>query len=519
MRVVQRFVLALAATTAIVIALAQEEPVIIFPNELLFVLDLTDVTDRTDFENTLQGVLDNNGYQLLDELPDSLLERVGAAQDGLLYPLGGPAGAARDFGLCRGDLGRVIFDPADKGALGDDPVQDLEIILDLLATLEDAAVQAGQEAPVLHIDPQPGICTEAGVQPGNEEIDVALAAIEVPLEGFSGDGATIAIIDTGIGEPAVVPLDISNIPVNIVDEIDLFAGDTVAEDIYLYDFIEDHVIGTPLAGAPYTDVYAAGLALLAADPSENTGHGTVLAALASRVAPEVAIIDIRVCDELGFCRGSDVVKGICYALGTAGGNPENPLVLNLSLSAPYQEFEEQDYLDTGLTGSDLDKLRSLTGSALRRVLETTLPRDHIAVAASGGNSAQPELRMPSAFDLNGGVGPTLDGLVPTAALVDIGESDWIPDPENTWGTHILLGAPGTFLRPAGDPEAGYSGSSYSTALMSGALAVLLPRGVAATDAEACLLNTAQPVPDPQGQQNNVNMIGLQRAMADCGVGP
>lgn len=191
------------------------------------------------------------------------------------------------------------------------------------------------------------------------------------------------------------------------------------------------------------------------------GHGTQVASLVLRVAPEAQIMPVRVCDSQGVCRASRVIQGICYALGGP-----RPLVLNLSLGG-----------DT-----PVEALEGL----LRRALA-----EGVGVVAAGGNQGpRGPAHYPAAFDL--------PGLLAVGALDARFQG---PAAFSTWGPYLDLLAPGEGLacRGPGGKEAVCRGSSFAAPWVAGALALLMEErpGLPPRAYEELLKSWAKPLPYPE----------------------
>lgn len=145
-----------------------------------------------------------------------------------------------------------------------------------------AGLQA--EPVVLHADPKSEWGLGTAVQP---LLLNGAAWLHSQQPGLSGDGITIAVLDTGVFATA-------ELAGRLLPQFPEYGGD---------------VFGV-------------------------SGHGTAAAVLAAGsslgVAGGAAVLPLQVCDETGACQASDVVAGVCQALRQV--DPvEDGLVLNLSL--------------------------------------------------------------------------------------------------------------------------------------------------------------------------------------------
>jgi subtilisin family serine protease len=129
------------------------------------------------------------------------------------------------------------------------------------------------------------------------------------LRVTSGNGVTVAIVDTGIDldHPAL-------------------AGHLMAG----YDFVDDDTLPDDVAdgldndGDGYVD--------------EGAGHGTHVAGIVAQVAPEATLMPVRVLDSDGVGSYFDSVAGIVYAV------EQGAQVINLSLSGP----NDNDFLQAAV---------------------------------------------------------------------------------------------------------------------------------------------------------------------------
>jgi hypothetical protein len=296
-----------------------------------------------------------------------------------------------------------------------------------------------------------------------------------------GNGTIIAILDTGVSTDQGDVGDLANVISGF--RVDLINVDDIPQDDY-----EDYMNGS----------------------SMNKGHGTPIALTAHMVAPAAEILPIRVCNGDGQCPMSSVAIGICYAVNVAAQSEgSKSLVMNMSFSSLVREgFNPKDTL--------LYKL-------LNQVIS---PR--VLVATEVGNKGLDLTpRYPAAFSNEG-----LDGLLSTSALEPYGQGSWqyVPAYYSTRGTYIDVAALGSNLfvgqHIVGDNNyrSGYSGSSFATPWVAGALALIQEANAARSPAkpltaweiEYCLKSTAQPPMPPVISQLEVGsgMINIAGAV-DC----
>lgn len=250
--------------------------------------------------------------------------------------------------------------------------------------------------------------------------------------------------------------------------------------------------------------------------SINVGHGTPIAHIAHTVAPKAELLPIRVCDEEGSCTAARVALGICYAVNVAAirtaEDPQNKknLIINMSLS--------------GTAEAGFDPMKTWLFGLLKHVIE----HDGVLVAAEVGNRGlDPNPRYPAAFTNSG-----LSGLVSVSGLETYGTS-FAPAYYSTRGNYIDVAALGSDIyvgqHIAGDPsyQDGYSGNSFATPWVAGALALMLDaneirststnpnvKPLTFWEMEYCLQVTTQPpMPSVFAQQEvGAGMINMYEAV-------
>lgn len=223
-------------------------------------------------------------------------------------------------------------------------------------------------------------------------------------------------------------------------------------------------------------------------PGFGWGHGTHIAGIVARMAPDATILPVRVLDADG--RGNTFT--LAYAIEWAAEQGAD--VINLSLGA----------------------------EAGSRVLSDTIAavqaQGVIVVAAAGNDGRNTPVQYPAAFDGVIGVA-AVDALNRRASFSNYGE--WVD-----------LAAPGVGITSTvpfstGTGYASWSGTSMATGFVSGAAALLLaqgdaqppaagsPVGPAYTPAEvvALLAGTATPLPGSGvgGVLNTARLVGLTHA--------
>lgn len=163
---------------------------------------------------------------------------------------------------------------------------------------------------------------------------------------------------------------------------------------------------------------------------EQYAHGTFVASLVLAVAPDVQILPIRVLDADGRGTASGIASGIVYAVQHGAD------VINLSVRVPPGAF---------VVGDAIAYARS----------------QGVQVVAAAGNSGSPDVAPPSQVQ---------DAIVVTAV-----DADDVKPGFASHGSLVDLSAPGVDLSgsyPASPGTAVWSGTSFSTALVTGACALL-----------------------------------------------
>lgn len=188
---------------------------------------------------------------------------------------------------------------------------------------------------------------------------------------------------------------------------------------------------------------------------EGLGHATYVAGLIRLVAPDVAIVPIRVLDEEGRGTAFSLANGLMAALASGAD------IVNLSL---------------GMT---------VSAQVVDRALAEANAAGMIVVAAAGNRDREP-VDYPGSFESALTVAAVDDGFVKSAF--------------SSYGDAVDVSAPGVSLLSAHVDE-GYSrssGTSFSAPLLTGAIALLLERYPALTpvDVVALVRSSAQPDGSP-----------------------
>lgn len=178
---------------------------------------------------------------------------------------------------------------------------------------------------------------------------------------------------------------------------------------------------------------------------EMAGHGTFVAGLASRVAPQARIMPLRVLDSDGQGRAFVLAEALDYAVQHGAD------VVNLSLGTPAYSL------------------------ALERALERANAQGVVVVAAAGNNAADLELYPAAGYKVISVTALDLDGRKAGFA---------------NYGSLVDLAAPGVdLLGPVNGGYALWSGTSMAAPLVAGEAALLMgltPGRDKADDVVACL---------------------------------
>ena len=329
-------------------------------------------------------------------------------------PLGGP-------GLCAGSL-------AEGSYSGSTP--SFETILEQL----DASAARHPDL-ILSVNPRTTSSTGADAllsdmtpMKGADEVGAPRAA----SRGLTGQGTLIAVLDTGVGQTAagLAPFGTRLLPGQ--------------------QFTAASQENGQLAKISGDDYSVAGVVV---------GHGTQVASLAAGalygVAQGADVLPVKVCDLAGRCRVSDVVRGVCWAMGRAEAQTRlGRLILNLSLGGDTGDFER-------------DVLRAVLRQA------GTLG---VQIAASAGNDWDDYLNQPiyearqylAALDV---AGLTAVGAVQKLASDPAHLRTSLYSVRGAW---VDLLAPGTLVwasGPKGQGSSANQGTSFAAPLVAGGLAL------------------------------------------------
>lgn len=239
-------------------------------------------------------------------------------------------------------------------------------------------------------------------QPGMSRIRVPQAQ-----QYATGSGVTVAVLDSGID--ALHPMLAANV-----------AGGG-------WNFVDDNA-----------DVRDIGDGI---DSNNNeiidelVGHGTLVAGLIVRVAPDAMILPIKVMDSDGLTTTFTLVSGIYHAIG------QGAAIINISM------------------GTTVDTIM------LSEAVSAAFDADVLIVASAGNEDTNSPVRFPAGYEHGGLLSVT------STNNVDV-RADF-----SNFGEHVSVTAPGVLLTST-VPGGGYgraSGTSFSAPLAAGGAALLMER--------------------------------------------
>lgn len=341
-------------------------------------------------------------------------------------PLGGASGP------CEGRLARVARDPAQLTT----PLA----VGALLERLEEAGGERVVDVDgTLGIDPITGYDADPGLlaspSPDTKPINARSVVKVRPGSNYTGAGITIAVVDTGVKN---------------LSGLTLRSGGA--------DFV------SPDAPDPLLDEYTRGGVVV--------GHGTAAAVLAAHatygIAPGAGVLPIKSCDKDGKCRLEAVIRGICHAVAYAEKNPQERLVLNLSLGSDTPSEIVYIILKDALMKRGVKGISVVAAAgndwAIRSTKRGVL---HHFPASFGGNRGLSVRREP------GRSMTVLKGLFSVGAVGDYSGTLRVSGFSGQ-GDFVDLVAPGErvlSLSPAGSLGE-YTGTSFAAPVVSGAVAVI-----------------------------------------------
>lgn len=271
---------------------------------------------------------------------------------------------------------------------------------------------------------------------------------DIHAGGYNGNGAIIAVLDTGVTPTA-----------ELGDR--LLPGKQFSAAGESADVTDDYTFN-PNPPSPLT--------------TKNLilGHGTLVASMAAGtqygVAPGAEVLPVKVCDKDGFCRASDVIRGICWAMNKADKRGKlNKLILNLSLGGDTGDYQ---------------------GDILKLVLQDAIRRGVNVVASAGNdwrfydrNSVTPPRSYPAAYNLDGlmavGASQTYKAVGSQQIHTNVA---WY----SNRGAWVDIIAPGTFIEGIdvnGQAENRNIGTSFAAPQVAGALALWQQKFPTATPAQ------------------------------------
>ena len=202
---------------------------------------------------------------------------------------------------------------------------------------------------------------------------------------------------------------------------------------------------------------------------EAYGHGTMVAGLVGLVAPDAEIVPIRVLNDDGLGRASDIVHGLLHAIELGVD------VINMSFGSPYQIHSIAD------------------------MLAVAWNQGIVMVAGAGNENRAQDPYFPAA-DPHCFMVTSVDSMDVKADFAD-------------YGPEVLVSAPGVGLRstyPRGRWGIG-SGNSFATALVSGEVAIV--QGLIHEepgDLEHRVLEAVEPIDELAGNHPYREQLGSGR---------
>lgn len=224
------------------------------------------------------------------------------------------------------------------------------------------------------------------------------------------------------------------------------------------------------------------------DTQDDDLHGTPVAVLAagseSGVAREASVLPVKVC-EGGVCYSSDIIRGMCWAVDNAPDGPD-ALVMNLSLGGEAPSEIIESILDAAIDSG-------------------------VVVAAAGGNDEErgASSHYPAAHNFS--------GLMAVASVEQDEAGGWVPTDFSTRGNYIDIAAPGVGFDLPG-VASDLSGTSYSTPLVSGTMAVLRGANPNLSPAmiQGCIEAGAQDLSDSSDAVGE-GLLDVAGALEACGL--
>jgi thermitase len=186
------------------------------------------------------------------------------------------------------------------------------------------------------------------------------------------------------------------------------------------------------------------------------GHGTMVAGLVHLVAPTSSILPLKAFQSNGTGNLSNIVQAIYYAVN----NGANVINMSFSLTTPSP------------------MLQAAIGYA---------SSNGVISVASAGNNGEPLVVYPAA--LNGVIG-----------IASTNAADQRSSFSNYGVPSVFMAAPGEALITSypGNQWAGVWGTSFSTALVTGATSLLLQSGASSFSGVEAALSNGQPLDPSQG---------------------
>lgn len=229
---------------------------------------------------------------------------------------------------------------------------------------------------------------------------------------------------------------------------------------------------------------------IAGHPYDMSDHGLFVAGIIHSIAPQANLHVVQVLNKYGVGTTESFIHGLRRALDAP---TTGPVIINCSLTFPIPNGPNQ--ANTGNVGAWTREEIERMGWFTEWICDL-LRQQKVLVVAAGGNersgngSNRPGARFPAAFDNVIGVAAlgVDDAPASYASMADSSLAEGIAtfggdtDPGDTPMLGLYLGSfpdpddPQTRLAPSSNGLGYWSGSSFATAVISGALALLRGKG-------------------------------------------
>lgn len=254
-----------------------------------------------------------------------------------------------------------------------------------------------------------------------------------------------------------------------------------------------------------------------ATPSDRVGHGTHVVSDILSAAPDAGIVAVKVMDEDGRGRPSDIVKGLQWVIEQKQSGRFDVDVINMSLGDSPDGYPDENH------------------PVNRMVEQATVAGITVVAAAGNEGPGRRSIGAPAESPYAITVGATGDGKSvsefssrgPTEA--GLSKPDVVAPGEGIWGWNV----PGSSLEQLIKNEAKSSGAvtvssdakqiaaagtSFSTALVSGVLACFeQAKDITPAESLSLLRESASPLPGSNHQEQGAGMVNAAKALAKLAV--